>query len=257
MMNSPKIVVYPDRDTLCKAVAHHLAAVVSRKPNAVLGLPTGSSPIGIYRELVRMHQEEGLDFSQTTSFNLDEYYPMQPEDAQSYDYFMRHNLFDHVNFKSYSLPNGKPRPEAQIAEDCAQYEAKMRDAGGLDFQLLGIGRNGHIGFNEPGSARDSRTRLLTLNPITRADAANDFGSLDLVPTQAITMGIGTILEAPEILLMASGPHKAAILRETFLGPISSDVPSTFLREHANTQFWLDAAAAAEIFGESGLVVERV
>jgi glucosamine-6-phosphate deaminase len=255
-MNSPKIVVYADRDQLCKAVAHHLANIVIKKPNAVLGLPTGSSPIGIYNELARMHREEGLDFSQTVSFNLDEYYPMLPDDPLSYDYFMRHNLFDHVNFKSFSVPNGKPRSQEQIAEDCAAYEANIKAAGGLDFQLLGIGRNGHIGFNEPGSARDARTRLLTLNPITRTDAANDFGSLDKVPTQAVTMGVGTIMEAPEILLMASGSHKAHILHQTFTAPISSEIPSTYLREHPNTQFWFDESAAAEILADSSIVVER-
>jgi glucosamine-6-phosphate deaminase len=223
-----------------------MAAIIREKPDAVLGLATGSTPVGIYNELIRLHREEGLDFSRVTTFNLDEYYPMHPDAAQSYKRFMRERLFDHINCNNWNVPDGTPQSEEQLVVYCETYEQKIRDAGGLDFQLLGIGRTGHIGFNEPGSARDSRTRLVTLDYMTRADAAADFYGIENVPVRAITMGIGTIMDAREVALLASGRKKAEIVQLALEGKLTSKVPASFLREHANATFYLDEAAAAEL-----------
>jgi glucosamine-6-phosphate deaminase len=238
--------VRPDYHTICREVAARIAQLIREKPDAVLGLATGSTPLGVYRELIRLHQEEGLDFSQVTTFNLDEYYPMHPDAPQSYHRFMRENLFDHINCQNWHVPSGELRSEEAIHEDCAAYEHLIQEAGGLDLQLLGIGRTGHIGFNEPGSAQDTRTHLVTLDYLTRADAADAFFGLDNVPVRAITMGIGTILQAREIILMASGAHKAHIVQQALEGKITSKVPASFLREHAKVHFFLDEAAAAEL-----------
>ncbi|MDF2440229.1 MAG: glucosamine-6-phosphate deaminase, partial [Abditibacteriota bacterium] len=191
-------------------------------------------------------REEGLDFSQVVTFNLDEYFPMLPDAPQSYHRFMRHQLFDHINCVNWHVPDGRPRDVEAVERDCEAYEAQIREAGGLDLQLLGIGRTGHIGFNEPGSSIDSRTRLVTLDYLTRADAAGDFYGLENVPVRAITMGLGTILEAREIIMMATGAHKAAIVHEAFEGKITSKVPASFLREHSNALWFVDESAAAEL-----------
>lgn len=238
--------VYPEYAALSKAVAARIAELIKSKPNAVLGLATGSTPIGVYAELVRLHREEGLDFSQVTTFNLDEYLPMQPEAVQSYVRFMREHLFDHINCQNWNVPDGTLKNEEEIQAYGETYEQKIADAGGLDLQLLGIGRTGHIGFNEPGSAQDTRTRLVVLDSLTRADAADDFYGLENVPVRAITMGVGTILGAREIIMMATGPRKAAIVQEALEGKITSKVPASFLREHANAQYFLDEAAAAQL-----------
>lgn len=235
--------LFPQYAALCATVAQRIAQLLQQKPNAVLGLATGSTPVGVYDELIRLHREEGLDFSGVTTFNLDEYYPIHCDAPQSYHRFMREHLFDHINCRNFHIPDGAWREEAAIREECAQYEAMIQAAGGLDLQLLGIGRTGHIGFNEPGSPRDSRTRLVTLNHITRTDAAQDFFGLENVPVRAITMGLGTILEAREIIIMASGSHKAAITQQALEGKITSKVPASFLREHPHTYWYLDAAAA--------------
>src|SRR5213076_721638 len=186
---------------------------------AVLGLATGSTPIGIYRELIKMHREEGLDFSDVVTFNLDEYYPMKPESIHSYHRFMRENLFNHINVRpeNIHIPRGDvPRDDVDV--ECDAYEAAIKKAGGIDLQILGIGRTGHIGFNEPGSTRNSRTRLITLDPVTRRDAAGDFFGEQNVPQQAITMGVGTILDARKIVLMAFGEHKAPIVLKAIEQP---------------------------------------
>jgi len=238
--------VYPEYAALSKAVAARIAELIKSKPNAVLGLATGSTPIGVYAELVRLHREEGLDFSQVTTFNLDEYLPMQPEAVQSYVRFMREHLFDHINCQNWNVPDGTLKNEEEIQAYGETYEQKIADAGGLDLQLLGIGRTGHIGFNEPGSAQDTRTRLVVLDSLTRADAADDFYGLENVPVRAITMGVGTILGAREIIMMATGPRKAAIVQEALEGKITSKVPASFLREHVNAQYYLDEPAAAHL-----------
>jgi glucosamine-6-phosphate deaminase len=229
---------------LCQEVAARIARLVRDKPDAVLGLATGSTPIGVYAELVRLHRDEGLDFSRVATFNLDEYYPLAPDAPQSYVRFMREHLFDHINCANWRVPDGRPRESAEVERDCSAYETLIADAGGLDFQLLGIGRTGHIGFNEPGSPRDSRTRLVTLDHLTRADAAPDFFGLENVPVRAITMGIGTILEAREIAIMASGARKAAIVREALEGKITSKIPASLLRDYDQVTWCLDEAAAA-------------
>ena len=199
----------------------------------------------MYRELIRLHQEEGLSFARVVTFNLDEYYPMAPDSLHSYHRFMWENLFDAVDIKPenvHILPGDIPR-EA-VPQMAARYEAAIRAAGGIDLQLLGIGKTGHIGFNEPGSGGDSRTRLVSLDPITRKDAAADFFGEENVPREAITMGVGTILEAREILILATGEHKAEIIRKAVEGEIDLEVAATFLQRHPNTICYIDRAAAA-------------
>ncbi len=243
--------IFADSRTASRTVAHRIAELIRQKQAAgercVLGLATGSSPVTVYAELVRLHREEGLSFRNVVTFNLDEYYPMQPDALQSYVRFMREHLFDHIDIPSdqIHIPDGTV-PREKVADYCRWYEDEIRKAGGIDLQLLGIGRTGHIGFNEPGSGRDTRTRLITLDHITIVDAASDFFGEENVPRKAITMGVGTILEAREIVLMAWGEGKAPIIREAVEGPISDHVPATYLQEHPNTTVVLDLAAAAEL-----------
>jgi glucosamine-6-phosphate deaminase len=213
----------------------------------VLGLPTGSTPLGLYRELIRLHKEARLDFSQVITFNLDEYLPMSPDDPHSYRRWMQETFFNHVNIppQNIHVPDGTIRMEE--AEDyCARYEQMIRRAGGIDLQLLGIGRTGHVGFNEPGSTRQSRTRLVTLDPVTRRDAASDFFGEENVPHQALTMGVGTILEARQIVLLAFGEHKAPIVARAVEGEMTESIAASFLQKHPDTTFILDSAAAAEL-----------
>jgi len=213
----------------------------------VLGLPTGSTPVGLYRELIRLHKENGLDFSRVVTFNLDEYFPMDPEDPQSYRRWMKETFFDHVNIKSQNvnIPDGTLTRE-QADDSCADYEQRIRRAGGIDLQILGIGRTGHIGFNEPGSTRQSRTRRVTLDPVTRRDAADDFFGEQNVPQQALTMGVGTILEARQIVIMAFGEHKAPIVERAVEGDVTDAIAASFLQQHPDTTFILDEAAAGDL-----------
>ena len=240
------ITIAPDYDSLCDLAAERIAALVQAKPDAVLGLATGSTPLGVYERLVQRFQDGALDFSQVTCFNLDEYYPMLPESALSYYAFMQEHLFRHINCRHWLVPDGRSGTPQQIAGRCRDYEVKIKDAGGIDLQLLGIGRTGHIGFNEPGSAPDSRTRRVTLAPLTREDAAAGFGGLDNVPLQAVSLGIGTILEAREIVVLASGPAKAEIVQSAFTGEETARVPASWLRTHPNVRLYLDKGAAAKI-----------
>ncbi|HEX8450448.1 MAG TPA: glucosamine-6-phosphate deaminase [Longimicrobium sp.] len=244
-------VVIVEYDQIANTIARRIAEIV-RERNAqgrpaVLGLATGSTPIGIYRELIRLHREEGLDFSNVVSFNLDEYYPMDPESIHSYHRYMRENLFDHINIPQGNahLPPGNIE-RARVEEACAEYEDAIRAAGGIDFQILGIGKTGHIGFNEPGSGVNSRTRLIALDTVTRRDAAADFFGEDNVPAEAVTMGVASILDAREIALVATGEHKAAIVRRSVEGEPDPDVAATYLQDHVNATFYLDPAAAAEL-----------
>jgi glucosamine-6-phosphate deaminase len=203
--------------------------------------------VGVYRELIRRYQAGEVDFSGVVTFNLDEYYPMSPYSIHSYRMFMMENLFSHINLdpRNIHVPDGAVRRE-DLEAYCRSYERAIEDAGGIDFQILGIGRSGHIGFNEPGSPPESRTRLITLDTITRKDAAADFFGEDNVPLEAITMGIASILEAREVALLATGEHKAPIVRRAVEGPVSQDVTATYLQQHGEATFYLDQAAAAEL-----------
>ncbi|MDC0937215.1 glucosamine-6-phosphate deaminase, partial [Pirellulales bacterium] len=243
--------IYHDAADASRSVAEQIAALVRDRAaqgrTCVLGLATGSTPTGVYDELIRMHREEGLSLSNVITFNLDEYFPMQPEELQSYVRFMREHLFDHVDIpaESTNVPDGR-LDESAVADYCRSYEAQIADAGGVDLQLLGVGRTGHIGFNEPGSSRNSRTRLITLDHVTRRDAASDFFGEENVPRRAITMGVGTILDAGQIILMAWGEGKTRIIRQAVEGEISTSVAASFLQEHPNAQIVLDEAAAEHL-----------
>ena len=246
-----RTVVVPDHDDLAALLAERVVATIRRevaaKGRCILGLATGSTPLGIYRELIRRHQAGEVDFASVVTFNLDEYYPMPPDSPHSYRRYMWENLFAHVNIKpdNVHIPDGST-PREHLTEHCAAYERAIAQVGGIDFQILGIGKSGHIGFNEPGSPADSRTRLVTLDIVTRKDASADFFGEDNVPREAITMGVATILEAREIALIATGEHKAAIVRRSVEGEASPDVAATFLQRHANAAAYLDLAAAAEL-----------
>ncbi|MBN9523098.1 glucosamine-6-phosphate deaminase, partial [bacterium] len=213
----------------------------------VLGLATGSTPVGLYRELIRLHKEEGLDLSRVVTFNLDEYFPMPKEDAHSYFRWMHETLFNHVNIPwgNIHIPDGTLEPE-DVDRFCADYERKIRAAGGIDVQVLGIGRTGHIGFNEPGSPRNSRTRMVTLDGITRRDAAPGFFGEENVPAQAITMGVASILDARRTFLMAFGEHKAAVVHKALEQPPTEAISASFLQEHPDATVVLDDAAAADL-----------
>nr|WP_315221871.1 glucosamine-6-phosphate deaminase [uncultured Flavobacterium sp.] len=232
-------------------VAQEIANIIQRKEElnepCVLGLATGSSPIKVYEELVRLHKEEGLSFANVVTFNLDEYYPMDRNNIQSYYHFMHEHLFNHVDIlaENINIPNGKIKSE-DLQQYCIDYEMKIKAYGGLDFQLLGIGRTGHIGFNEPGSHVNSGTRSITLDHLTRQDAASSFLGIDNVPRKAITMGIGTVKNAKRIVLLGWGISKAGIIKQTIEGEISSRVPATYLQEHKNTTFVLDIEASSEL-----------
>ena len=242
-------VVVPDHDDLAVLLADRVVDVIARTTAAsgrcVLGLATGSTPLGIYRELIRRHQAGEVDFARVITFNLDEYYPMPPDSPHSYRRYMWENLFAHVNIRpeQVHIPDGSV-PRERLAEYCAAFERAIAEAGGIDLQLLGIGKSGHIGFNEPGSSQDSRTGLATLDTVTRKDAAADFFGEDNVPREAITMGVATILGAREIALIATGEHKADIVARAVEGEVSPDVAATFLQRHGNTTGYLDLAAAA-------------
>ena len=244
-------VVIADYDDIATIVARRIATVIAERraegKTPVLGLATGSTPIGVYRELIRMHRHEELDFSDVVTFNLDEYYPMRPDSIHSYYRYMWENLFDHINIKpdNVHIPNGAVARE-QLRDEVEDYEKAIRDAGGIDLQILGIGKTGHIGFNEPGSGIDSRTRPIALDTITRRDAAADFFGEDNVPTEAITMGVATIMEAREVALIATGEHKSAIIRRAVEGEPVPDVAATYLQHHPNAVFYVDPAAAADL-----------
>ena len=232
-------------------IANSIALLIKEKQAqnkmCVLGLATGSSPLSVYRELVRLHKEENLSFENVISFNLDEYYPLAKEDVQSYHYFMHSNLFDHVNIKpeNINIPSGEVSHE-KLRISCISYEEKIKSAGGIDLQILGIGTNGHIGFNEPGSHLNSETRTITLDHLTRFDAAPAFQGIENVPRKAVTMGIQTILNAKRVLLMAWGSYKAEIIQSAIEGEISCFIPTTYLQHHKNTTLIIDIGAASEL-----------
>ena len=231
------------------AVADEIAALIQEKQSegkpCVLGLATGSSPISVYKHLIKLHQEKGLSFKNVITFNLDEYYGLQPSDINSYYLFMHENLFDHIDIPSenINIPDGTLAPK-KVRDYCKAYEKKIADLGGLDFQLLGIGRTGHVGFNEPGSNINSQTRLVTLDHLTRYDAAGAFQGIDNVPSKAITMGIKTILSAKRIVLLAWGINKSEIILKAVEGILTTNIPTTYLQKHENTTLVLDHQAAS-------------
>jgi glucosamine-6-phosphate deaminase len=248
-------VIVDTHDQLGRLVAERIAGEIRRKQGlgqpTVLGLATGSTPIGVYRELIRMHREEGLSFAQVITFNLDEYYPMDPRSIHSYHRFMWENFFSQLDIPAQQvhIPRGDVSRD-DVECECRRYEAAIRSAGGIDLQLLGIGRTGHIGFNEPGSGAESRTRLVTLDLVTRKDTAADFFGEDNVPREAITMGVETIFEAREILILATGEHKSDIVRRAVEGEVDHEVAATFLQQHAKTTFYVDRSAAAGLTREA-------
>ena len=230
------------------AAANEIAGLIRQKSeqgqSCVLGLATGSTPAGIYSELVRLHCEEGLSFANVVTFSLDEYFPMDAGELQSYARFVRENLTDHVDIKSENVHvfDGTI-PKTDVQRHCREYEQLIQASGGIDLQLLGISPLGHIGCNEPGSERNCRTRMITLDRVTRIDAASDFFGAENVPRHAITMGVGTILEARRLLLLAFGEGKASIIAKTVEQPAMASVPASFLQDHQNVQVFLDDAAA--------------
>jgi glucosamine-6-phosphate deaminase len=240
-----EVIVKESYEQMSALGANIVARVVRNKPRAVIGLATGSTPIGLYRELIRMHKDEELSFSQIVTFNLDEYIGLPPEHPQSYRHFINQNLFDHIDIRKENtyLPDG-------MAEDiefaCAEYEKKIKEAGGIDLQILGIGSNGHIAFNEPGSSLGSRTRVKTLSPETIRDNARFFPHPEDVPRYAITMGIGTIMETKELILLASGEEKAEAVAMMIEGPITAMVPATVVQLHKKTTVIIERAAAGKL-----------
>ena len=244
-------VIFKDSKEASKIVAKEISDLIIRKQkqnkNCVLGLATGSSPISVYQELVRLHREEGLSFKNVITFNLDEYYPMDKNDVNSYHHFMGIHLFNHIDIdkKNIHIPDGIIKKD-KINEYCANYEKQIVDFGGIDFQLLGIGRTGHIGFNEPGSNYSSLTRLVHLDYMTRNDARKSFYGIENVPTTAITMGIRTIRKSKRIVLMAWGNNKSAVVQKAIEGEIDSNIPSSFLQKHNNVTFVLDESASEHL-----------
>ena len=246
-----KTTIYDDSSSASFYVAKQIASLIKSKTargeKTVLGLATGSSPVKLYDYLVQFHKEEGLSFKNVITFNLDEYFPMEPNSIHSYVRFMNEHLFDHIDIlkENVNIPNGTITIEESKSFG-ENYEKKITELGGIDIQILGIGRTGHVGFNEPGSTINSKTRLIRLDRITRADAASDFFGQENVPSKAITMGVGTILSAKKIYLMAWGEGKSKILKQTIEGRIKESIPATFLQNHENCEFIIDKAAASEL-----------
>ncbi|RFM32019.1 glucosamine-6-phosphate deaminase [Chitinophaga silvisoli] len=243
--------IYPTAKDGSKAVAQEIAALIKARQAAnqkvVLGLATGSTPKYLYAELVRLHKEEGLSFKNVITFNLDEYYPIEPDALQSYNRFMKEQLFNHVDIplENTHVPDGTI-PKEKVKEFAAEYEAKIEAAGGIDLQILGIGTNGHIGFNEPGSAINSHTRLVTLDNSTRMANAFEFSNMSLVPRLAVTMGLSTIFKAKRVVLLAWGSHKSKIVQRSVEGHSTDQVPASLLQQHPDCKFVIDEQAAEDL-----------
>jgi glucosamine-6-phosphate deaminase len=240
-----EVIISKTYEEQSKAAARAVAHLLNRKPNAVLGLPTGSTPLGVYKELARMHKHEGLDFSRVTTFNLDEYVGLRKDHPQSYHYFMHENLFQHINIpvQNIHIPSGTTDNHAAF---CEWYERRIKECGGIDLQLLGIGSDGHIAFNEPVSSLGSRTRIKTLARSTIQDNARFFEKMEDVPIYAITMGVGTILEARKILFLANGASKADAVAKAIEGPITSMITASALQLHPDVTAYLDREAASKL-----------
>jgi glucosamine-6-phosphate deaminase len=241
------VIVKDSYEEMSREGARIIADRLRKKPDLVLGLATGSTPLGMYKELIRMHREEGLDFSKVTTFNLDEYVGVPPEHDQSYHFFMKENLFDHINLdpRFVHVPHGMAK---DVDLFCDWYEERIRRAGGIDIQVLGIGANGHIAFNEPGSSLGSRTRIKTLTGTTRQDNARFFASMDEVPKYAITMGVGTIMDAKELLLLANKKSKADAVLASVEGPVTASCPASIIQMHRRAFVVIDKEAASGLTG---------
>ena len=246
-LRSMEVIIQSTAKKVSILAAGRIARLIRRKPNAVLGLATGSTPFLLYRELIRLHREEDLDFSGVHVFNLDEYLGLGSEHTASYSQFMQVNLFNHVNLDPANahIPDGLVNSR-EIANHCARYEESIREAGGIDLQVLGIGSDGHIGFNEPGSSLSSRTRIKTLTRRTREDNGRFFTSPEDVPFHVITMGIGTIMESKELMLLAFGDSKADAIAGAVEGPITASNPASILQMHTTAGAYLDESAAAKL-----------
>ena len=240
------VILKRDKDEINRQAAQLIASAIQKKPSLVLGMATGSTMVGLYEQLARLHKEGAIDFSNVVTFNLDEYLGIAPSHPQSFHHFMQETLFRRINIqpRNIHIPDGTIRGDYD--RYCASYEQSIRDAGGIDVQLLGIGRNGHIGFNEPTSSLASRTRLKVLSQETLNDNAKFFGPGEQSPQCAITMGIGSILDARKILLLATGASKADAVAKSISGPITSNVPASALQLHPNVTFLLDEAAASQL-----------
>ncbi len=254
-----RVIIVKDYDAMSKLAAKFIREQMEVKPNLVLGLATGSTPLGLYKELIRMHKEEHLDFSKVVTFNLDEYIGLPKDHPESYYSFMWDNLFKHINIPEshIHIPDGTivtPEeiesgrlPIRKIEAYCEWYENEIKKYGGIDIQVLGIGRDGHIGFNEPGSSLGSRTRIKTLLEVTRRDNARFFdGDINKVPKYALTMGVGTIMEAKTLLLLASGENKAEAIKMTVEGPVTARYPATIIQLHPKAIVIVDEPAASQL-----------
>lgn len=240
-----EVIIAKTYEEISRLAAKEVARILNRKPNAVMGLATGSSPLGLYKELGRMHKDEGLDFSQVTTFNLDEYVGLPPNHPQSYHYFMNENFFRLINIPKQNtfIPSGTT---SNYRAFCEWYERRIKECGGIDVQILGIGSDGHIGFNEPTSSLNSRTRLKTLARSTIEDNARFFSKKEDVPIYAITMGVGTILESREAILLANGENKAEAIAQAIEGPVTCLNTASALQLHTRAKFYLDQAAASKL-----------
>lgn len=240
-----RIIVAKDYDEMSKKAANMMASQIILKPESVLGLATGGTPVGFYKELVEIYREGRFSFKDIKTFNLDEYYGLEKENEQSYYYYMMENLFKYIDIdlSSINIPNGTAE---DIEKECREYEEKIRNAGGIDLQILGIGKNGHIGFNEPDVKFEAETHLVNLDDETIESNSRFFNSPDEVPTRAISMGIKSIMHARKIILLASGKEKAEILKEMINGPITPDVPASILQLHPDVTLIMDKEAASEL-----------
>lgn len=240
-----EVIIQETYEAVSRQAALIVAETLNDKPDAVLGLATGSTPLGLYKELIRMHREEGLDFSQVTTFNLDEYVGLPKEHEQSYHHFMHENLFSHINVpqQNIHIPSGTTNNYRSF---CTWYERRIEECGGIDLQVLGIGSDGHVAFNEPGSSLGSRTRIKTLAKQTIDDNARFFSSAEEVPIYSITMGVGTILEARRIILLANGANKAEAVAAAIEGPVTSMCTASALQMHRDTLFFLDQEASRDL-----------
>lgn len=250
-MYKSRLVITKDYEEMSSKAAELIAREIRKNPRCVLGLPTGNTPLGLYRNFIKMYKKNELSFSFVKTFNLDEYYGLPPNHPLSYHFYMYRNFFDHIDIdkRNIHIPDGLTK---NPIKHCREYEEKIREAGGIDWQILGIGRNGHIGFNEPGSELDSRTRLVDLTEQTIMDNSRYFEKIEDVPRKAITIGIATIMEAKNILLLASGEHKADIIHKAFEGPVTKEVPASFLQYHPRVTLIIDKLAASKL---KSLIVE--